>query len=99
MTNALLKSAGLVSIAATLAAAAPALAAGTVYVTNQGGGVTLLDPVKLAPEQTIELKDNDPRGLAVTPDGKYLLTANQKLRRAAIEARFADLVKGLYEGS
>jgi len=67
-----------------LAATAPALAEGTVYVTNQGGGVTLLDAAKLMPEATIELKDNDPRGLAVTPDGKYLLTANQKTGDVAV---------------
>lgn len=84
MSNPILKSAGLAAIVATFAAAAPALAAGTIYVTNQGGGVTLLDPAKLAPEQTIELKDNDPRGLAVTPDGKYLLTANQKTGDVAV---------------
>lgn len=84
MNNPILKSARLAAVAATLAAAMPALAAGTIYVTNQGGGVTLLDAAKLVPEATIELKDNDPRGLAVTPDGKYLLTANQKTGDVAV---------------
>jgi len=84
MSNAILKFAGVSSIAAVLQAAAPALAAGTVYVTNQGGSVTLLDAATLAPEDTIELKDNDPRGVAVTPDGKYLLTANQKTGDVAV---------------
>lgn len=71
--------------AAVLAATAmPAQAAGTIFVTNQGGRVTLLDAAKLVPEKSIDLKDSDPRGLAVTPDGKYLLTANQKTGDVAV---------------
>ncbi|HVO23476.1 MAG TPA: beta-propeller fold lactonase family protein [Candidatus Margulisiibacteriota bacterium] len=65
-------------IVAVLAAIDPALASGTVYVTNQGGSVTLLDADRLTVQSTIDLTGSDPRGLAVTPDGKYLLTANQK---------------------
>lgn len=70
--------------ALVLVAAVPAQAAGTIYVTNQGGGVTLLDATTLAPGKSVELKDNDPRGLAVTPDGKHLLTANQKTGDVAV---------------
>ncbi len=59
-------------------AAAPVAAADAVYVTNQGGGVSVLDPVKLTVVRTVDVGGVGPRGVALTPDGKYLLTANQK---------------------
>ncbi|TQE76909.1 beta-propeller fold lactonase family protein, partial [Streptococcus suis] len=46
------------------------------YVTNQGGGVTMLNARTLKPVAEIAV-GKDPRGLAVTPDGRWLLTANQ----------------------
>lgn len=46
------------------------------YVTNQGGGVTVLNARTLKPVAEIAV-GKDPRGLAVTPDGRWLLTANQ----------------------
>ncbi|CAG9168235.1 hypothetical protein LMG23992_01063 [Cupriavidus laharis] len=49
---------------------------GVAYVTNQGGGVTVLDTRTVTPVADIEV-GRDPRGLAVSPDGRWLLTANQ----------------------
>lgn len=46
------------------------------YVTNQGGGVTVLNARTFKPVAEIAV-GKDPRGLAVTPDGRWLLTANQ----------------------
>jgi len=46
------------------------------YVTNQGGGVTVLNARTLKRVDEIAV-GKDPRGLAVTPDGRWLLTANQ----------------------
>lgn len=46
------------------------------YVTNQGGGVTVLNARTFKPLAEIAV-GKDPRGLAVTPDGRWLLTANQ----------------------
>ncbi|UGS89979.1 beta-propeller fold lactonase family protein [Ralstonia wenshanensis] len=46
------------------------------YVTNQGGGVTVLNARTLKQVDEIAV-GKDPRGLAVTPDGRWLLTANQ----------------------
>ena len=46
------------------------------YVTNQGGGVTVLNARTLKQLDEIAV-GKDPRGLAVTPDGRWLLTANQ----------------------
>lgn len=48
------------------------------YVTNQGNGVTVIDLTQLQPVKVIDVGGEGPRGVALTPDGKYLLTANQK---------------------
>jgi YVTN family beta-propeller protein len=55
------------------AAAAPADLA---YITNQGGGVTVLDAGTLTALARIAVGPG-PRGLGITPDGRWLLTANQ----------------------
>jgi YVTN family beta-propeller protein len=75
--------------AATLAcqlamSAVAAQAAGVAYVTNQGEGVALIDLGQLTVGKTLAMPDNDPRGLAVTPDGKFLLTSNLKTGDVAV---------------
>jgi YVTN family beta-propeller protein len=73
------------AVAAALAAGADSvLADGAIYVSNQGSGIAVLDAQKLAPVGQIDLKDSAPRGLAVTPDGKFLLTANLKTSDVAV---------------
>jgi YVTN family beta-propeller protein len=47
------------------------------YVSNQDDGVTVIDLTDLRPVRTIDVGGRGPRGIAVTPDGKKLLTANQ----------------------
>lgn len=64
-----------VGLVSTLQAAAE-VPDSLAYVTNQGGGVTVLDARALQPIAEIAV-GKDPRGLAVTPDGRWLLTANQ----------------------
>lgn len=54
-----------------------AFAAGLAYVTTSRG-VAIVDLDRLEVDRRLELQGAAPRGLAVTPDGKYLLTANQK---------------------
>lgn len=49
---------------------------GVAYVTNQGDGVTVIDLATLKPIRTITV-GKDPRGVAITPDGRLLITANQ----------------------
>jgi YVTN family beta-propeller protein len=71
------------SLLAVAALAAPGAGAGAdvprdvAYVSNQDGGVTVIDLTRLEPIKTIDVGGKGPRGIAVTPDGKYLLTANQ----------------------
>ncbi|MBV8209762.1 MAG: beta-propeller fold lactonase family protein [Burkholderiaceae bacterium] len=62
-----------------LLAAAPARSASAeafAYVTNQGDGVSVIDLATLKVARTIDV-GRDPRGLGITPDGHYLVTANQ----------------------
>ena len=47
------------------------------YVSNQDNGVTVIDLASLKPVKTIDVGGKGPRGIAVTPDGKLLLSANQ----------------------
>jgi YVTN family beta-propeller protein len=61
-----------------LLAIAPAGAAdkGMAYVTNQKGGVTVIDLDTLETVSDIDVGAEGPRGLGVTADGKLLVTAN-----------------------
>lgn len=63
---------------------AAAAAKDLAYVTNQGGGLTVVDLATLAPVGSADLGDSGPRGLAVTPDGKYILTADQNTADMAV---------------
>jgi YVTN family beta-propeller protein len=60
-------------------AAAPAVAfAATAYVTNENGGVSVVDLDTLQITKEIDVGGQQPRGLAITDDGAFLLTANKK---------------------
>lgn len=76
--------AGAAAMGLALSALAPtAWAADAIYVTNQEAGVSVLDPVTGATVNSVDLADG-PRGIAVTPDGKLILTANQKTSDLAV---------------
>ena len=47
------------------------------YVSNQQGGVTVIDLDSLEPVATIDIQGKEPRGIGITSDGKYVLTANK----------------------
>lgn len=51
---------------------------GKAYVSNQDGGVTVLDINTLATTANIDVKAEGPRGLAVTEDGKFLIVATRE---------------------
>jgi YVTN family beta-propeller protein len=61
-------------LAAGLARAAPPQ--DVAYITNQGGGIAVLDLATWHRTQMIQV-GKDPRGIAITPDGRRLVTANQ----------------------
>jgi YVTN family beta-propeller protein len=51
---------------------------GKAYVSNQDGGVSVIDLNTLASTTTIDVKGEGPRGLAVTDDGKFLVVATRE---------------------
>jgi YVTN family beta-propeller protein len=56
---------------------AEAQTAGVAYVTSQNGGVVVIDLATMEPTGTIDVGARGPRGIGVTADGKYLVTANK----------------------
>ena len=50
---------------------------GKAYVSNQDGGVSVIDLNTLTSTTTIDVKGEGPRGLAVTEDGKLLVVATR----------------------
>ncbi|MCC6202113.1 MAG: hypothetical protein IT494_03835 [Gammaproteobacteria bacterium] len=79
--------AGVLSLAGARAAE-PALA----YVSNQEGGITVIDLATLEPIREISLGEVTPRGIGVTADGKLLITANRGSGDIAVLDRASEQV-------
>ena len=60
-----------------LAATSAFADAGKAYVTNQEGGVTVIDLNTMETTGAIDVQAAGPRGIGITPDGKWLVTANK----------------------
>jgi YVTN family beta-propeller protein len=63
--------------AAPAAESASLKAENVAYVTNQDGGVTVIDLATMETIGDIEVQGEGPRGIGVTDDGKLLITANK----------------------
>lgn len=50
---------------------------GVAYVSNQDGGVTVIDLATMETTGAIDIGAKGPRGIGVTADGKWLVTANR----------------------
>lgn len=50
---------------------------GVAYVTNQDGGVTVIDLATMETKGSLDIGAKGPRGIGVTADGKWLVTANR----------------------
>jgi YVTN family beta-propeller protein len=50
---------------------------GLAYVSNQEGAVTLIDIETLSPISEMNIGAKGPRGIGITADGKWLVTANK----------------------
>lgn len=50
---------------------------GIAYVSNQEGGVSVIDLNTMETVRNIDSKGGTPRGIGITPDGKTLVTANK----------------------
>ncbi|EKE17973.1 MAG: hypothetical protein ACD_10C00187G0001 [uncultured bacterium] len=57
--------------------ASQAQTSGVAYLSNQNGGIAVLDLATLELVGSLEVGAKGPRGLGVTADGKYLVTANK----------------------
>lgn len=56
---------------------AQAQTAGVAYLTSQNGGVVVIDLASMEQTGSIDIGARGPRGIGVTADGKYLVTANK----------------------
>ena len=64
--------------AANKEAASTVTSAGLAYVSNQDGGVTVIDLATMQVTKTIDVKAAGPRGLGITDDGKKLIVATRE---------------------
>ena len=91
------------AVAATLFAPGPAAAADGVpenvaYVSTPAG-VAVIDLARLQPLRMIDLGGATPRGLAITRDGAFLLTANQESADVSvIDTRTSKVVRRIPVG-
>lgn len=67
----------LASMTFMLCAHAWAAEQGVAYVSNQQGGVSVIDLATLKTVGQIDVKGKSPRGIGITADGKWLITANK----------------------
>lgn len=83
----------------TPAAEAPADSAvsetrGLAYVSNQEGGVTVIDLNTMETVRSIDTKGGTPRGIGITADGKTLVTANKDEGNiSVINAESGELIR------
>lgn len=68
----------IVTLAIGLAVNANAADRGKAYVSNQDGGVTVIDLNTLSSTGSIDVKGEGPRGLAISEDGKQLIVATRE---------------------
>ncbi len=68
--------------------------AGKAYVTSQDGGVTVIDLATMETVGNIDIQAKGPRGIGVTADGKWLVTANKDDNNISIiDTATGELVK------
>jgi YVTN family beta-propeller protein len=69
------------------------------YVTEEDGGISVIDLSTLEVVKRVHPQDVAPRGLGLTLDGKYLVTANKDTADAAVfDTRRMRLVQRLHVG-
>ncbi len=72
---------------------------GYAYVTNQDGGVSVINLDSMEVESNIDIQAKGPRGIGVTADGKWLITANKDSENiAVIDRATGQLVKHITVG-
>lgn len=72
---------------------------GYAYVTNQDGGVSVINLDTMEVESNIDIQAKSPRGIGVTADGKLLITANKDSENiAVIDRATGQLIKHIPVG-
>ncbi|MFA6178021.1 MAG: cytochrome D1 domain-containing protein [Candidatus Methylopumilus sp.] len=72
---------------------------GVAYVSNQDAGVTVIDLDTMETTGTIDIQGKSPRGIGVTADGKWLITANKDDSNiSVIDIATGQLVKHIEVG-
>ena len=80
-------------------ATATAAERGYAYVTNQEGGVSVINLDSMEVESNIDIQAKSPRGIGVTADGKLLITANKDSENiAVIDRATGQLIKHIPVG-
>jgi YVTN family beta-propeller protein len=70
--------------ARTIATDSPKIPTNVAYVSEEEGGISVIDLSTLKVIRRVQPSDLAPRGLAVTFDGKYVITSNKDTSDAAI---------------
>jgi len=69
------------------------------YISNQGDGLTVLNASSLKPITNVDMHGAGPRGIAVTPDDKYILTADEHSEdMSVIDAHTLKVVRQIHIG-
>lgn len=68
------------------------------YVSNQKAGVSVVDLGTMQVVGEIDVKAEDPRGIGVTPEGKFLITANKDGNITVIDTAKREVVKQIEVG-
>lgn len=88
-------------VAALLCSAAfsiPAFA-DTAYVSNEKGGVSVIDLATLSITKEFDVGGKTPRGIAITNDGAYVLTANKETDDVSvIDTKTGEVIKRIVVG-
>lgn len=78
----------------------PKVPENVAYVSDEKGGITVVDLKTLEVVKEIGLKDAEPRGIGLTPNGRYLVTANKGTADASvIDTRSFRTVRQIHIGS
>lgn len=89
----------LTALAIALFATGACADAGKAYVTSQDGGVTIIDLNTMETAGTIDIQAQGPRGIGITADGKWLVTANKDDNNiSVVDIATGELVKQVAVG-
>jgi len=89
----------LLSTSLMIAVNASAADRGYAYVSNQDGGVSVINLDSMEVESNIDIQAKSPRGIGVTADGKLLITANKDSENiAVIDRATGQLIKHIPVG-